>query len=260
MIVNVKISCYLISICALIVVSSTHNVAKDFGKGFHNQSKCLYSYMEGGFFKMTTAYGDSISEPLNLDSLTYDTSRTKCTEDNEHGKLVFSFKLDESTKLKSIVISMKVQPSLSEWTWSVAHVNLTVIRDTNKKRTFKLQPEDMYASLSHSYSCSELVMRTIVEKKPDNETGRIEPRAELTLNRFQLQPFSESAKYVFKPSYDCSKWVSLAGVSGFILIMFMAFFTILFVYLLKQIQPNDFKYNKEGQLFTQAQMELNKHQ
>lgn len=210
---------------------------------------------------MNTAYGAVISESLDLDSLTYDSSKTKCIEDNEHGRLVFSFKLDEKTKIKSISIGMRVEPSLSEGTWEINEANLTITRaDVNRKRTFPLRVQDMYASLSHSYSCNELVLRTMHEKKPDNETGRIEPRAELTLKRFQLQPFSELKDVVFGPSYDCSTWITIPGLMGLILITFMTTFTIVGVYFLKKIETNDFKYNKEGQLFTQFQMESNKHQ
>lgn len=210
---------------------------------------------------MSTAYGGLISESLDLDSLSYDSSKTKCVKENEHGKLVFSFKLDEKTKIKSITVGMKVEPSLSEGTWEISQANLTITRaDVNKKRTFPLRVQDIYASLSHSYSCNELVLRTMHERKPDNETGRIEPRAELTLRRFQLQPFSESANVVFSPSYDCSKWITIPGLMGFVLIIFMTTFTIVGVYFLKKIEINDFKYNKEGQLFTQSQIESNKHQ
>lgn len=260
----VNISCRSAWLCFSILtllISTRESLGKDgYGKGFHNQSRCLYAYMEGGSFEMNTAYGDIISEPLDPNSLTYDSDKTKCIDGPKHGKLVFTFKLDEKTKIKSVTIAMKIEPVIPKGYWQVSRANLTIARaDVNKKRTFPLQVVDIYAGFDFSYSCNELVLRTLHEKKLDNETGRLEPWAEIVLDRFQLQPHPEAARYVFLPSYDCSTWFSTAGLMGLVLIVFMISVAIVGSYQLLKIDTNSFMYNKEGQLFTQSQMESNKN-
>lgn len=251
----------LILVSVFILTITAGNAAKHrYGKGFFNHTGCLYAHLGGGNFEMQTADGDLIDERLSIDSLTYEGAKSKCSNENgESGKLVFSFKLDEKTKFKAVTIGMKIVPSLSEGFWEISQANLTISRaDVDRKRTFQLLVEDMYASLVHSYSCSELVLRTLHKKKPDNETGRIEPRAIIILERFQLQPFQERENAVFAPSFDCSTWISVPGLMGLILILFITIVTVIGVDFLQKIETNEFKFNKEGQLFTQSQMESNK--
>lgn len=209
---------------------------------------------------MLRADGSQISEELKSDSLIYDAAKSKCTgAKGESGMIVFSFDVNERTKLKAIMISLKIDPSLSEGFWEVSQADLTVFRaDSGKKRTFSLQVEDIYASLVHSYSCSELVLKTQHNPQSKNETGSIEPRATITLRRFQLQPFQEKQNVVFASSFDCSTWISVPGLMGLILILFITVVTIIGVDFLQKIEINDFKFNKESQLFTQSQMDSNK--
>lgn len=210
---------------------------------------------------MITADGELIDERLDINSLTYDYTKSECTTENgAYSKIVFSFKLDEKTKIKSVTVGLKIVPSLSEGFWEVSQANLTISRaDVDRKRTFPLQVEDIYASLSHSYSCSELVLKTAHKKKPDNETRRVEPVAIVSLERFQLQPFKERDNVVFAPSFDCATWISVPGLMGLILILFITLVTVVGVDFLQKIETNEFKFNKEGQLFTQSQMESNKN-
>lgn len=209
---------------------------------------------------MTTADGDLIEEELNLDKLTYDSAKTRCTNNNEPGKVVFSFKIDAKSKIKTVTLSMRIASSLSEGYWEISHANLTITRaDIDRKRTFPLRVSEMYASLTHSYSCAKLDLQTQHRKKSDNETGRIEPHAKITLDRFQLQPFPELESVVFGPSFDCSTWFSVPSFMGLVLILFMTTIIIIGVHFLQKMETNDFKYSKEGQLFTQSQVAANKN-
>lgn len=248
--------CILAPIAAVVAKS----VDSDYGNGFFNHSGCLYSYLEGGEFRLNTADGDIIAENLNIDEVTYDSTKSKCPGKVTPGKLVFSFKFEGKNKIKSMAISMKISPSPSEGYWEVGQANLTIVRaDIDRRRTFYLRISDLYASLSHSYSCSSLTLNTIPRRKAElNETGKIEPRASVTLRRFQLQPFQELEKTVFGPSYDCSSWFTVVGLTGFGLILFMTIVALLGVKCLLSIETNDYKYNREGIKFTQSQMESNK--
>lgn len=252
---------FFIVLVSLVAISWGRSAKHTPREGFFNHTGCLYAYQEQGSFEMLRADGESIEANLTLDSLTYDAVKSNCTGANgESGMIVFSFEVPpKNTKLKAISISMKITPSLSEGFWEISRADLTVFKaDSNKKRTFSLQVEDIYASLMHSYSCSALVLRTQHNPQSKNETGSVEPRAAITLRRFQLQPFQEQQNAVFASSFDCSTWISVPGLMGLILILFVTVVTIIGVDFLKKIEINDFKFNKESQLFTQSQMDSNK--
>lgn len=229
--------------------------AQDDRKGFYNHTGCLYAHMNGGNFHMITAEGDEIDESLELDSLKFEKSR--CLSENETGKIGFSFKIKDKSKIKSISIAMRIFSSASEGFWEVSQANLTWIRaDKDKRRTIPLGISNIYAGSSFSYSCSKLVLVTQPRKRTDNETTM----AQITIERFQLQPFPELEKVVFAPSFDCAKWISIPGAMGLILVLFMTLVTVIGTIYLQKIETNDFKYNKEGLLFTQSQMELSRRQ
>lgn len=210
---------------------------------------------------MTAVDGTELYEDLETKTLTYDSTRSRCAKFPNPGKLVFSYKMEESSRLKSIIVAMNVQQSPSEGYWEIDQANLTIVRaDIDKKRTFPLRiGSNMYASLTHSYSCSNLTLETSTKRKSDNET-RGGPKARITLERFQLQPFAELEDVVFGPSFDCSQWMTIPGLMGFILILFMSFVTIFGISHLRTIVTNDFKFCKEGILFTQSHLESDKRQ
>jgi hypothetical protein len=235
------------------------NIFKPYGPGFFNHSGCLYAHIGGGKFQMTTADGYKINETLELSSLDFETSKSRCTGKTQPGKLTFSFRLDENKRINSLVVSMRILPPDSQGYWEISQTNLTVIRaDIDRKRTFPLRLPGIYAGSDYSYSCNALSLTTLPKRKIDNET-RADPLAVITLDRFQLQPFPELERVVFAKSYDCSSWITIPGFMGLILILFMLFVTVIGTVLLKNIVTNDFKFNKEGLLFTQSQMETNKN-
>lgn len=207
---------------------------------------------------MTTADGDELEENLELNSLTFDSNKIRCTNESSSGKLSISFKMDEKSKVKSINLAMKILPADYKDFWEISQANLTITRaDIDRKRTFSLTFPDIYASPDRSYSCSGLEFRTMKKRKTDNET-KSDAKAKLTLYRFQLQPFPERELYVFAPSYDCSTWMTIPGLMGFTLILFITVVTVLGTICLKRIETNDFKYTKEGLLFTHSQLEASK--
>lgn len=208
---------------------------------------------------MTTADGFKINETLELGSLEFENSKSRCTSATSTGKLTFSFKLDENKRISSLTVSMRISPTDSYGYWDVNQANLTITRaDIDRKRTFPLRLPGIYAGSDNSYSCSVLPLTTIPKRKMDNET-KADPLAMITLERFQLQPSAELERYVFARSHDCSSWMTIPGFMGLVLISFMLFVTVIGIVLLKNIVTNDFKFNKEGLLFTQSQMETNKN-
>lgn len=244
-----------------IFLLTTRNCSAKRKSGFFNHTGCLYAYMSGGQFEMVTNDGNEVNEPLETKALSYDSTRSKCTKYPNPGQLVFTYKMDEGSKLKSVSVLMNIRQVTSQGYWQIDQANLTIVRaDIDKKRTFILRASpNMYASMSHSYSCSNLTLETINRKKSDNET-RGGSRARITLERFQLQPFAELKDVVFGPSYDCSQWMTVPGLMGFILIVFMTTFTVIGVSHLRKIETNDFKFYREGILFTQSHLDSDKRQ
>lgn len=264
---------YLVaSLCALALItqippatslgSRPTNTRKDvdniYGPAFLNHSGCLYAYIGGGQFFMTTADEFKINETLDLDKLEFEQSKTRCVGRMQTGKLAFSFKFEKNDRINSLTVSMRIAPSTTGGYWDVSQANLTVTRaDIERKRTFPLRAASIYASSDHSYSCNELKLVTSPKRKMDNET-RADPFAMVILERFQLQPFGELKRHVFAESYDCSGWITIPGVMGLVLILFMLAVTVLGTILLKGIETNDFKFSKEGLRFTQSQLETHK--
>lgn len=252
---------YLILTFSFCMMSSRIAAREDYGLGFYNHSGCLYAYQEDGNFTMITDDGEEIVEKLSVANLDYNETISRCTDMGENGKLVFSFRIGQSRNIelepviKSVVISMAISTLPSKGVWIIQNANLTISR-RDKRRTFQLKVRDHYAGLGYSYSCNVLKLDTFNKKKSSNTTAH----ATITLRRFQLQPFEEQIDSVFASSYDCSTWVSITGFMGFTLIVFITIVTVIGVSFLQRIETNDFKFQKEGLLFTQAQMESSKHQ
>lgn len=233
---------------------------QQYSPGLYNHSDCLYVYQEGAYFDMTLMNGELVNENLNLDSLRYDKAQTYCVDSAKPGKVSFTYRLKRQDKIKSIQVSMRLKTDRSQGIWMISQANLTVARSSNKTRVFPLWVEDIYASSSFSYSCSELSLSTYQRKKSDlNTTGKVEPHANIVLKRFQLQPFGSSNKAVFNDSYDCSAWFTIPTILGLLLIIFMFILGIFPIYYLLNIDPGDFKFVKEAQQFTQSQFESSKN-
>jgi len=217
--------------------------------------------MRGGTFEMITADEATVNETLDMSLIDFEESRSRCVKERNAGKVSFSFKIENNKKVSSVSVSMRISPIDKYGYWRVNQANLTIIRaDIERKRTFQLKIPSMYSAADYSYSCSELELNTVYRKKgQDNET-KFEPSARITLERFQLQPFGELERKIFAPSYDCSAWMTIPEVMGLILVLFIIVVTSIGAILLKRIETNDFKFTREGILFTQAQVESSKRQ
>jgi len=257
----------------LLGLATTKVASHSYGQGFLNHSACLYAYLEAASLQLSTGQGEMVSEPLNLKSLVLDQSKSKCVDEatNQPAKLAFSLKPTKSARIKSVGVSMRIEWSPSEGYWQVSQANLTISRaDTDRRRTFALVLDQVYASLLHSYSCNRLLLQSSPKRRHPNETaaaaattlqmGKHEPTASLLLHRFQLQPFGELERELFAPSFDCSVWLSTPVLSALALVVFCALVVAISVEQLAKVEANEFKFSKEGMWFTQSQMEANKQQ
>lgn len=232
-----------------------------YGPGFFNHSGCLYLYMEGGSFEMITADEARVNETLEVDSIEFDRSKTKCVREKNPGRVSFSFKLSGNKKVSSVAIAMRVTPIDKYGYWAVSQANLTITRaDIDRKRTFQLGLSTMYSAADHSYSCGRLKLETMYNRRKQENDTKVDPSATIALNKFQLQPFPELEHVIFAPSYDCSVWVTIPEIMGLILVLLVVAVTALGAVSLKRIDTNDFKFSKEGLLFTHTQMETSKRQ
>lgn len=238
-----------------------------YGPGFYNHSRCLYVYMSGGEFNMTTVDNDVTQEILDIKSLTYDSNKTYCLNEDNMARLTFSFEFNAANKIKSITISMRIHSNPVEGLWSIIQSNLTVSRGGNKRKLFSLRMDELYDNLyigsDFSYSCNELELETFRKGKPEPSENGTEtksgPHGKIILRNFQLQPFSESSHHVFNESFDCSSWLTIPTLLGLIFFLLMVGLGVGPIYWLATTEPGDFKYVKEAQAFTQSQMESSKH-
>lgn len=230
-----------------------------YGDGFYNHSKCLYVYIGGGEFGMITADGIEVNENLTTKSLIFNPNKTSCLTEEKDGRVAFTFKLNDDHVIKSISISMKIFSKPRQSIWGIHKMDLTVLREDGRKKTFQLEVErEIYAGKDFSYSCNDLQLETRWKSTPGANETKGEPHGWLSLQRFQLQPFPESPERIFADSFDCAVWFTIPTLLGFILFIFMLSLGIYPAYLLANIEPGDFKYVKEGQQFTQTQMESSK--
>lgn len=222
----------------------------EYPTNFHNQTGCLYSFIEKGTYQIT--FPEAESEIGELKNLEYD-SKTNCTNGVFPGNLIMNFQVSDNN-MESMTIELEIKPYPNEGYWEVNKATLKFEarnKEIFKTNTVELAPVDMYAGQSFSYSCNSLVLQSLVPKKGN-------PHFKLILNRFQLQPFAELPRMVFAPSYDCSTWISLPVLMGFILILFITFTVMLGVYLLMEQgnQSSDLRFSKQGgMLMNQQQLD-----
>lgn len=220
---------------------------------FHNQTDCLYAYMEDGQYQIT--FPDAEAQRGALTKIQYD-KKTACTQGLQPGYLVVEFNTADNN-MESMSIEFTIKQSPSEGYWEVNKAILKIV-PSNKNifpsDTIELKPVDIYAGQSFSYSCNQLVLQNLKPLKDG-------PLFRLSLKRFQLQPFAELPNVVFAPSYDCSVWITLPVIMGFLLIIFITFTVMMGVYLMMELgnQTSDLKFSKQGgMLMNQAQLDATK--
>lgn len=142
-----------------------------------------------------------------------------------------------------------------DYSWKIKNVNLSY-KSTNEKyvnsSTKVLTMTNSWNEIPDkaSYSCNLLTLKW----------GDDDERWTIVLKRFQLQPFKTNNS-IFGPSYDCSVWLTLPLVLGFILLALMTFVVTLVIYLMIDLgeQTKDLKFSKQGgMLMNQSQLEATK--
>jgi len=241
----------ILLLCLTIVSFMSAKAARP--PNFHNETGCLYSFMEEGHYLIT--FPDAENQEGSTQKIEYDKG-TNCTNGLYPGNLIVVFRTNDNY-MESLNIRFIIKASPSEGYWEVEKAVLK-ISPVNKQifptDVIELKPVDIYAGLSFSYSCNTLVLQDL----HPNKDG---PHFKLTLRRFQIQPFPETPTVVFSPSYDCSVWLTLPLVTGLILVLFIIFTVMMGVYLLLEQgnQTSDLKFSKQGgMLMNQAQLDATK--
>lgn len=217
-----------------------------------NQTGCLYAYMSDGKYEVVVPESTDVYRGP-LQKFTYDPKST-CITKNSPGSLIINFDIQDD-KFISMNLELKLQGK--DHDWGVNEAKLTILPVSGQlftKMQFQLQPTsgDIYADFQQSYSCSSLVLE-------HREKSGLQFK--ITLRRFQVQPFHEPSSTVFAPSRDCSSWLTLPQIMGFLLILFIAFTVLIGVHLLLELgsHSSDLRFSKQGgMLMNQAQLDATK--
>lgn len=228
---------------------------------FINVSGCLYAYVEDGTYHVTIHEAEN--QYGSFSKLTYDSSKSNCTDGPYPGNLVATLEISAPDKtdnnFNSMSLELQFRYLLNDGYWSVtsAILNIDPRNPTPyKSKRIELQPVDMYAANSYSYSCNSLVLTNSMS--PNKE-----PRFKIVLRKFQLQPFKELPDRIFATSYDCAVWLTMPVIMGALLILFIIATVMMGVYLLLEQgnQSSDLKFSKQGgMLLNQAQLDATKSQ
>lgn len=229
------------------------------------KDNCLFAYLGTsgsisalGSYRVTFLDG---SEPQMkaLTELTYD-SKTSCAHNETNGLLILNFKQDDNFESIKLEFEIKLMPNQGVWEIVRTQFKFKATNpNLNPGDTIDLKPVSglMYANSYQSYSCSSLVLQNL----PSTQT-KDGPQYKFTLRRFQLQPFANpDNRYIFAKSHDCSTWLTLPQIMGFLLIAFIIFTSLIGVYLLLELgnHTSDLKYSKQGgMLMNQAQLDATK--
>lgn len=246
--------CFLLSLCGATLVNAAYP------PGFNNFTGCIYTYL----LDERSEYIVTFPEPTEtqkgtLKGLNYDASKSNCIDGTstptKPGLLTMDFTLNDNY-FQSMSLEMHFNNVGKEF-WEVTKATLKILPSNSQpfpSTTIDLRSVsgDVYAGQEQSYSCSSLVLVNLLPSGP---------QFRLTLRRFQLQPFHEPAKTVFAPSRDCSTWLTMPQIMGFILVLFMIFTVLIGVYLLLELggHSSDLRYSKQGgMLMNQAQLDATK--
>lgn len=249
-----RITSILLIFTQLVLLCKLKQILAVYPPNFHNLTGCLYTYMNDGQYKI--AFPDG-SEPQHgvLNAGNANLQSSKCVSSGT-GMLSMTFNGDYNMEGMTIEFQIK-QPSGS-YHWTMDKVVLKIT--PNNKHPFPHDtidlkpPNDIYAGSGQSYSCSGLVLQNALPR-------RDEPQFKIILKRFQVQPFGELSDRVFAPSHDCSVWLTLPQIMGFILVLFIIFTALIGIYMLLALgnQSSDLRFNKQGgMLMNQAQLDATK--
>ena len=249
-------SVLLALVTLLCLATSLRSALGAYPPNYHNFKSCLYSYVLDGHYRITFSDHTDTQENQIL-NVSYDDSKNECMTNEKPGTLFMNFPTNDNY-MTSMSLEFQISPLPSDGYWQITKATLQ-ITPTNTglfpTTTIELKAQNgIYASVKNSFSCSSLVL-TNLEPTKDG------PHFKLTLNRFQLQPFKEMDLTIFAPSRDCSVWLTLPQIMGFLLILFIIVTALFGVYMLLELgnQTSDLRFSKQGgMLMNQAQLDATK--
>lgn len=223
---------------------------------FFNRTGCLYvTTTDAGQYRVTSPDWTDQQQGA-LGNLTYGTG-SACISKGQPGLLVMNYDTSDMN-FQSMTIEFTIKSDVKNDNWEISKVILTINPRNSQlfpEKELALQPAnggEIYASMNHSYSCSSLVLTNA------NRNG---PFFKITLRRFQLQPFPEPDTRIFAASRDCSSWLTMPQIMGFLLILFMTSTVLIGAYLLLELgnHSSDLRFSKQGgMLMNQAQLDATK--
>lgn len=243
----------------IILSSATGQQQKGYGPQFLKEDSCLYAWVEDLTYHITLPNHPFLSgqAKIGLDS-PYVAGEQKCSGKDQDGQLTLKFSNNTDSNIRSITIVMAITDGSRDWFIKSANAVLSITSEgleKFKKNKFDFMVDDLYAAHKFSFSCSTLKLRS----KPPADVKNVEPILEITLGRFQLQPFHEPPLSVFAPSFDCSVWLTLPALMGLAFMLFSIGVVLIGVYFLQDINTSDLKFSKQGgMLMNQAQLDATK--
>lgn len=254
------LSILLLSITTFTLVHSDDNYAN-----LKNLDNCMYLYAEGGQYYITFDAKEHQDRGgvLPIANATIDTSKSSCFKANDrNATLAIQFSQGIDTNYMDSML-FEFHMNKTHDFWEVHDIVLTMVPvgqwPADLPKVIRLLPNDLYASNGFSYSCNNLMLteRPSREKKESQQSVRYS----ISFSRFQLQPFNVEGK-IFAQSYDCSVWLTLPMIMGFLLVLFITLTVIIVIYLMVELgaQTRDLKFSKQGgMLMNQSQLESTKN-
>lgn len=250
----------LLSITTISLVHSEDNYAN-----LKKFNECLFLYTEGGQYNITFNNGDHPERGgiLPIAHAVEEDSKSSCFSEN-NPNATFAIKFSDGMDnnfMESMLFEFHMRKTHDFWEVHdiVLTINPTGPWPADIPKVVRLLPDDLYASNGFSYSCNNLTL----SKRPSRENKETDNnvRYSISFSRFQLQPFKVDGR-IFAQSYDCSVWLTLPMIMGFLLVLFITLTVIIVIYLMVELgaQTKDLKFSKQGgMLMNQAQLESTKN-
>lgn len=227
--------------------SWTQVTAANEAQDYRKVSDCMYYHLKGLRYTIEVDPQEKWSKTR---AVSKDSSDTSCDQKNI-ARLVIDYEYegtDNTITDMNTSFTMKYNNG-----WEITDVVLGLEVPNNRiDKNYTLVSTNAWLQFpgDQSFSCKQLEF--------ENLHGGNYPRIKIILDEFQIQPFPEPKNTIFAPSYDCSTWLTLPLISGFILILFMTFVIIIILYLMVELgeQTKDLKFSKQGGiLMNQSQLE-----
>lgn len=248
-----KLDQQMFAILFLIVISCPHIAFSEYPPEYITFNDCLHAYLGEGQYDVTHQI-DELSGILTNPKVV--SNKTKCFSEDDPNA-VFAVRYDTADAvLRSLTLVFHIKKESHYWEVDKIIMELDPMNDKQNK-TEEIVPIDFWAGDGFSYSCNSLELHNREKEPIENHA----PRYTILIRRFQLQPFKSFDGYIFASSYDCSVWLSLPLIMGFLLIIFVVITVLIVIYLMVELgaQTKDLKFSKQGgMLMNQSQLEATK--